>query len=96
MRQDCIELAKRKDSDTLIHTFGIGNDCDKGFVEQIAEIGEGNCVLLSTDDINNLRSKVIEVLSRTLQPSLKDVKTKFACKNGSKDVIPALRSQTIT
>lgn len=31
-RDECLEEVKRnKDANTLINTFGIGNDCDAGF-----------------------------------------------------------------
>jgi hypothetical protein len=39
-----------------------------------------------TDEVSKLRSKVVETLSKTIQPSLKDVKSSFCCKIGSKSL----------
>jgi hypothetical protein len=39
-RGDCINLATQFcEENTIIHTFGIGDDCDKAFVKEIAEKG---------------------------------------------------------
>jgi hypothetical protein len=83
--KECLDLAGslKPEDNTLIHTFGIGNDCDKNFVQQLASYGGGVCVCLSTDEVSQLRSKVIKVLSMTLQPSLKQVRTAFHCKNAA-------------
>ena len=39
MRHECMNLAKEKNDDTIIHTFGVGDDCDRVFVEKVAEAG---------------------------------------------------------
>lgn len=59
----------------MIHTFGVGDDCDRSFCERLAEAGEGVCEIVTTKEVQSLRAKVIETLSKTLQPSLKEVKT---------------------
>jgi hypothetical protein len=41
---ECLEEVKnKKDNNTQIHSFGIGNDCDTGFCERLAESGDGVC-----------------------------------------------------
>jgi uncharacterized protein YegL len=97
LRNECITIAKlKRKSDTIINTFGIGNDCDQRFVEQIAEEGEGACVLLQTNEVNQLRSKVIEILSKTIQPSLKNFSSKFTCMlPKGQDVVPYLRAYSV-
>ena len=42
-----------------------------------------------------MRSKVIEVLQKTLQPSIKEFKSKFNCKIDAKDAIIDIRSSNI-
>ena len=58
----CYNIAREKSDHTQIHTFGVGNDCDKLFVKTIAEIGEGTHQIIGSDEVHLLRSKVIQVL----------------------------------
>lgn len=96
-RERCLSLAEEKPADTTIHTFGVGNDCDRHFVTRMAELGEGTHSLIGSHEVHKLRSTVIQVLSKTLQPSYKEVKTRFSCKlPGRRDIVPELRSQNIT
>ena len=94
-KETCIELAgSKRTTNTSIHTFGVGNDCDKKFLMDIAMVGDGICEILPMDEVNQLRKKVVEVLGKTLQPSLKEVKTAFTCTVGRKAVQPILHSST--
>jgi hypothetical protein len=91
---ECIEEAKNnRDENTLIHTFGVGNDCDQRFCQRLAEAGDGVCEIIKTDEVSLLRAKVIETLSKTLQPSLKEVKSYFTCKIAGKPVISEFASK---
>ena len=50
--EECIEQVKNnKKDDTLIHSFGIGNDCNTGFCKRLAEAGDGICQILKTDEV---------------------------------------------
>jgi hypothetical protein len=93
-REKCIRLATseaRNPKTTIVNTFGIGQ-CDVHFVERVALNGDGTCVILRTDEVDQLRSKVVEVLSKTIQPSLKEFKTKFSIKQG---LSPKVQSKAI-
>lgn len=56
----CLSTVQQNISQNLtINTFGIGNDCDKQFCNQLAEEGSGICVILNNQEVSKLRSKVI-------------------------------------
>ncbi|TNV85496.1 hypothetical protein FGO68_gene972 [Halteria grandinella] len=95
-RDQCLTLVqdKRDKDTTVVNTFGIG-DCDKFFVDKVAELGDGICVTLGTEEVNKLKSKVIEILSQSLKPSLKDFKTKFTFKQGSVAQHPILQAKAL-
>ena len=52
------------------HTFGIGQDCDKKMVKNVALAGRGSHSIV-LDNSNELNSKVILALARAFEPSLK-------------------------
>ena len=82
---ECLNLAETKQpAHTIIHTFGVGNSCDVPFVERLAAFGQGICEVIRESEVGQLRAKVIEVLSKTLQPSYKEVKTKLSVKDSLK------------
>ncbi len=56
----CLSTVQQNISQNVtINTFGIGNDCDKQFCNQLAEEGSGICVILNNQEVSKLRSKVI-------------------------------------
>lgn len=85
---------KRDKTNTVVNTFGIG-DCNKHFVQRIADDGDGVCVTLGTEEVSKLRSKVIEILSQSLKPCLKDFTTKFAFTHNDLTLHPVIHSQAI-
>ena len=58
-----IELAAKCPLDIKIHTFGIGDDCDKRLVQELAKKGRGTCSLVASGK-TNLKSIVIKALGR--------------------------------
>jgi hypothetical protein len=66
-----IKLAK--ESKSYIHTFGIGSDCSKYLVEEVAKAGCGSYSFV-VDANDNLKAKVIEALRKALNPSLRGCK----------------------
>ncbi len=49
-KKKCYEIIENSRSPhTIIHTFGIGNDCDAQFVQQIALKGEGICEIMGNE-----------------------------------------------
>jgi hypothetical protein len=71
-----IELA-RKSADTVkIHSFGVGRDCSKKLVNEVAKAGRGTASFVdeSSDD---LKGKVITALKKASQPSYYDCKFKI-------------------
>lgn len=93
-KEKCFNLMReQKHGDALIHTFGIGDDCDEQFCMEIAELGKGSCVTLKTTDISQLRSKVVETLSKSIQPSLTDVKTAFKSNLKTEPILTSKNAQ---
>ena len=54
-----------------MHTFGIGNGCDKELIKMSAIAGRGS-YSFATDNSSNLSGQVVEALKKATQPSLKD------------------------
>ena len=80
-----IELA-RKSADTVkIHSFGVGSDCSKKLVTEVAKAGRGTASFVdeSSDD---LKGKVITALKKASEPSFYD------CKFKIKDQVPIMDS----
>lgn len=63
--QSVIELAKKASEEGLckIHTIGVGRDCSKQLVEDVAKVGRGSCRIVL--DNSKLRSQVIQALGRS-------------------------------
>jgi len=60
---------KEKD-DAKVFTFGIGNDCDRQLVKEVAEAGGGSYNFATDADLSVLKSKVIDALSQASEPAL--------------------------
>jgi len=56
---------------TRVHSFGIGNDCDRELIKQTAIAGRGSYSFAS-ENSSNLSGQVIQALNKATQPSLKD------------------------
>jgi len=52
-----------------VHSFGIGNDCDRDLVEGTAKAGRGSASFVR-DNENNLNKVVVQSLARSIEPSL--------------------------
>lgn len=57
-------------------TFGVGSDCDKHLVGEVAKAGRGTASYVV--DYEELNACVIEALSRASEPSLKDCKIEWS------------------
>ena len=53
-----------------VHSFGIGDGCDRELIEKTAIAGRGS-YSFATDNIAHLSGQVIEALKKATQPSLK-------------------------
>jgi hypothetical protein len=76
----------RKSADTVkIHSFGVGSDCSKKLVNEVAKAGRGTASFVdeSSDD---LKGKVITALKKASQPSYYD------CYFKIKDHVPIMDS----
>ena len=60
-----------------IHTFGIGNDYNKKFIQKAGKNGSYNFI----SEISNLKSKVIEILNRALRSYIYDPKINIENNN---------------
>ena len=71
--QEVIEQAGKVKDQARIHTFGVGDNCDKKMVADIAKAGRGSCSILR-DNSSVLNGHVIEALNNAYEPSLKGCK----------------------
>jgi hypothetical protein len=70
--QTVIELAKGGASSggASIHSFGLGNGCNRELVKNVAIAGRGTFSFVYEKD--NLKIKVVSALNKACQPSLKN------------------------
>ena len=55
----------------VVHSIGIGSDCDRYMLEKMAERGRGTCsIIRDNEDERVLNSKVITALDKALEPAL--------------------------
>ena len=80
-----IQLAKENADSVKIHSFGIGSDCSRKLVSEVAKAGRGTASFVD-ETSNDLRGKVITALKIASEPSYKD------CSFNIKDMIPILDS----
>ena len=52
-----------------IHTFGIGDGCDKQLVENVAANGRGSCSLITDDKSHLVGARIIKALEKAFEPS---------------------------
>ena len=65
-----IELAAKSADLARVFTFGVGSDCDKRLVGDIAKAGRGTASFVFYYE--ELNACVIEALSKASEPSLKE------------------------
>lgn len=65
---EIIQLAKLKNDENRVHTFGVGYGCSKFLVKELANAGRGSHSFIEETD--NLKGKVIKALSKAIEPSL--------------------------
>ena len=66
---EIVNFASNNKNKARIHTFGIGNHCDKNLVERIAAAGRGSSSFAGDSD-SNISGIVVEALRRSFEPSL--------------------------
>lgn len=74
-KADIVNLVKgycnQKGNDNFrVFTFGVGNDCDKSLVKEIANAGHGSYNFCSDSNLSVLKSKIIDALSKAQEPAL--------------------------
>ena len=57
-----------------IHSFGIGDGCDKQLVEKVAENGRGSCSLITDDKSHLVGARIIKALEKAFEPSFQNCK----------------------
>ena len=63
-----IELARKNSKTVKVHSFGIGNDCSKKLVNDVAKEGRGSASFVN-DTSNDLNDKVITALKKASELS---------------------------
>jgi len=53
-----------------VFSFGIGDDCDKALIKDMAEAGGGSYSFAEDSNLSVLKSKVIDALSKASEPAL--------------------------
>ena len=78
-RNETLNLIKNNSNLFRVHTFGLGNNFDRNFIEKAGKNGSYNFV----EDISKLKMNVIQVLNKTLRSYL--FNTKINVKNIEKE-----------
>lgn len=66
-----VECASKARDEVRVHTFGIGDDCDKQLVKRTAIAGRGSYSFVGNHD-QNLEGVVVQALKKSVEASLKD------------------------
>ena len=77
---------------TRVHTFGIGERCDKTMVVETAKSGRGSYSMVQ-DNSNQLNGLVVKALARAFEPSLKGCSMHWDGENEKLDEV--FRNQTV-
>lgn len=60
-----------------VFTFGVGDDCDKSLVKEIAYAGHGSYNFAADTNLKILKIKVIDALSKAQEPALSNCTFSF-------------------
>jgi len=72
----------QRDNDKFrVFTFGVGNDCDKSLVKEIAEAGHGSHYFAADTNLSVLKTKVIDALAKAQEPALSNCTFDFGVKS---------------
>ena len=69
--QEVFKLIKKNIGDTRLHSFGVGNDCSKDQVIEMAKSGRGTYSFVDQQS-DDLKGKVITALKRAVELALKN------------------------
>ncbi len=69
-KYECLKLIQNNSNLYRIHSFGIGNSFDKDFIKNAGKKGSFNFI----NDVSKLKMNVIQILNKTLQSYLFDIK----------------------
>ena len=88
-KADIVNLVRsycnQKDNDNFrVFTFGVGNDCDKSLVKEIAEAGHGSHNFAADTNLSVLKAKVIDALSKAQEPALSNCTFDFGVRKDTK------------
>lgn len=67
--EDVINQARLRADTMRVFTFGLGSDCDKYLVTNVARAGRGTYTIVN-DGASDLNGQVIRALSKAMEPSL--------------------------
>ena len=74
-RDGCIKLITENNNKFRLHSFGIGNDFDKYFIERSGKLGKGSFFFI--DDVEGISPIIIKALNICLRPYLIDIHFNF-------------------
>ena len=74
-REGCINLISSNSNKFRLHSFGIGNDFDKYFIERSGKLGKGSYFFI--EDVEKVGSIIIKALSECLRQYLTDTHLNF-------------------
>ena len=74
-RDGCIKLITENNNKFRLHSFGIGNDFDKYFIERSGKLGKGSFFFI--DDVEGISPISIKALNICLRPYLIDIHFNF-------------------
>lgn len=85
-KYDIVNLVKKycnEQDNFRVFTFGVGNDCDKSLVKEIAEAGHGSYNFAADTNLNILKTKVIDALAKAQDPALDNCTFDFGIKQSA-------------
>ena len=74
--EQVIDLARINQDKARVHSFGVGADCSKHLVKEVAKAGRGTYSFVDVKS-DNLKGKVISALKKAAEPSLKNCKFNY-------------------
>lgn len=78
---EIIEGQQKENYDFKIFSFGVGNDVDKDLVQRSADAGKGHAYFSEDDQIEKLRSMVVDALQKATEPVLEECSLEITTKS---------------
>ena len=78
---EVIKTAKNGSDEARVHSYGVVYGCSKYLVKEVAKAGRGSYSFVDEKQASMLKSKVIQALSKAVEPSLKGCQFTYTQKD---------------